>query len=45
MDFLNLDLSNRARAKLTDAVTLERTEGIRVVVEGMPDAITSVVVH
>lgn len=45
VDFLNLDLSDRARARLADAVTIERANAIRVFVEGLRDEITSVVAH
>ncbi|WP_321932279.1 hypothetical protein, partial [Paraburkholderia guartelaensis] len=42
VDFRNLDLSDRARARLADAVTIERADAIRIFVEGLSDEITSV---
>ncbi|WP_321962126.1 hypothetical protein [Paraburkholderia sp. J7] len=45
LDFLNLDLSDWARARLADAVTIERASAIRIFVEGLRDEKTSVVAH
>lgn len=36
VDFLNLDLSDWARVRLADAVTIERADAIRIFVEGCP---------
>ncbi|HDR9140977.1 hypothetical protein ACRPM7_20740 [Burkholderia vietnamiensis] len=45
VDFLNPDLSGRARSKLVQAFTEEQAEAIRTFVEALPGDIRSVVVH
>lgn len=45
VDFLNPDLSEKARSKLVFAFTEEQGNAIRVFVDALPDEITSVVVH
>lgn len=45
VDFLNPDLSDRARDKLVHAFTEEQADAIRIFVEALPGEITSIVVH
>ncbi len=45
VDFLNPDLSERARGKLAHAFTEEQAEAIRSFVEALPDEICSLVIH
>ena len=45
VDFLNPDLSERARGKLAHAYTEEQAEAIRSFVEALPDEICSLVIH
>jgi predicted protein tyrosine phosphatase len=45
VDFLNPDLSERARQKLTHAFTEEHGNAIRSFAEALPEEITTVVVH
>ncbi|AQV92297.1 hypothetical protein BJN34_00120 [Cupriavidus necator] len=45
VDFLNPNLSARAKAKIVHAFTEEQALAIRSFVESLPDEITSVVVH
>lgn len=45
VDFLNPNLSGRAREKLVHAFTKEQAKVVRAFVEALPDEITSVVVH
>jgi len=45
VDFLNPDLSERARHKLADAFTEQQAHAIRAFVEALPGEITTVVVH
>lgn len=45
VDFLNRNLSARAKAKLVHAFTEEQALAMRSFVEALPDEITSVVVH
>lgn len=45
VDFLNPDLSERARGKLADAFTEEQGDAIRSFVEALPDEVCSLVIH
>ncbi|MEX3639674.1 hypothetical protein [Paraburkholderia sp. BR14320] len=45
VDFLNPDLSTRAREKLAHAFTKEQANAVRAFVDALPEAIASVVVH
>lgn len=45
VDFLNPDLSARAKEKLPHAFTAEQGSAIRLFVDALPDEIASVVVH
>lgn len=45
VDFLNPDLSARARGKLHQAFTREHSNAIRSFVEGLPNEIRTVVIH
>lgn len=45
VDFLNPDLSMRARGKLAHAFTEEHADAIRAFVEALPEEITSLVIH
>lgn len=45
VDFLNPDLSERARGKLAQAFTAEQGDAIRAFVEALPDVISTVVIH
>lgn len=45
VDFLNPELSERARARLPHAFTEGQAQAIRAFVEALPDDVTSVVVH
>lgn len=45
VDFLNPELSGRARSRLADAFTEAQAQEIRAFIEALPDEIASVVVH
>lgn len=45
VDFLNPDLSRRAKEKLSGAFTTQQADQIRDFVEGIPESIHSIVIH
>lgn len=45
VDFLNPDLSARAREKIIDAFTEEHAEAIDTFIDTLPDEIRSIIVH
>lgn len=45
VDFLNPDLSERAKSRLADAFTAAQAQAIRAFVEALPEEVASVVVH
>lgn len=45
VDFLNSELSSRARVKLSDAFTAKQAAEVRQFAESLPDAVHTVVIH